>query len=87
MSVLEYDPEARFGEYGELIRSRKYDPVDGAIINGYPRLSYNDWNEILEVACDKICKYASEYDDPMDLQKEKCHCCPLAEILMEFEDE
>ena len=86
MSVLGYDPEARFGDYGELISSRKYDPADGAIINGYSSLSYNDWNEILEVACDKICKYVSEYEDPMDLQKAVCCRCPLAAKLMEFED-
>lgn len=66
---------------------KKYDPDDGAIINGYSSLSYNDWNEILEVACDNVCKYVSEYEDPEDLRKAHCNRCPLAEKLMEFEDE
>ena len=50
-------------------------------------LSYNEWNEIMELACDKICKYVSEYEDPDDLRKAHCNSCPLAEKLMEFEDE
>lgn len=66
---------------------KKYDPDDGAIINGYSSLSYNDWNEILEVACDKICQYPAQYKDPDDMIREQCERCPLAEKLMEFEDE
>ena len=66
---------------------KKYDPDDGAIINGYSSLSYNDWNEILEVACDKICKFPEVYEDPDMMQRAECSCCPLAEKLMEYEDD
>ena len=66
---------------------KKYDPDDGAIINGYSSLSYNDWNEILEVACDKICQFPAQYKDSLDMEKAVCCRCPLAEKLMEFEDD
>lgn len=67
--------------------SKKFDE-NGDIIPGYSRLTYNDICGILEVACDKICKYVAEYKDPEDLQKAKCNNdCPLADILWEYEDE
>ena len=50
-------------------------------------LSYNEWNEILELACDKICQFPSQYKDPDDMIEKECSCCPLAEKLMEFEEE
>ena len=51
------------------------------------KLSYNDSQEIKEVVCDKLCMWPSEFKDPEDLWNEKCDRCPLAEKLMEFEDE
>lgn len=66
--------------------SKKFDE-NGDIIPGYPRLTYNDVCGILEVACDKICKYVEEYEDPDDLRKAKCNTCPLADALWEYEDE
>ena len=67
--------------------SKKYDE-NGDIIPGYSRLTYNDICGILEVACDKICKYAAEYKDPEELQKAMCNNnCPLADALWEYEDE
>ena len=50
-------------------------------------LSFNEWNEIMEVACDKICQFPSQYKDHYDMEKAVCSRCPLAEKLMEFEDE
>ena len=66
---------------------KKSDPDDGAIINGYSSLSYNDWNEILEVACDKICQFPAQFKEIEDLKKAHCNRCPLAEKLMEYEDD
>lgn len=50
-------------------------------------LSYNEWNEIMELACDKICQYPSQYKDSYEMEKAVCRTCPLAEKLMEYEDE
>lgn len=50
-------------------------------------LSYNEWNEIMELACDKICQFPAQFKDPDDLWNAHCDRCPLAEKLMEYEDE
>ena len=55
------------------------------ILKGH--ISWQESQDIQEVVCTELCKYPSEYKDPDDMEKEQCSICPLAEKLMEFEDD
>ena len=50
-------------------------------------LSAQEIADIMEVACDKICKYPEVYKDPDMMQRAECNSCPLGEKLWEFGDE
>lgn len=40
-----------------------------------------DKERILEVVCDKLCMYPSEYKDSDELWNARCDKCPLQELL------
>ena len=42
-----------------------------------------DVEQIMEYACDELCKWPSEYKDSDDLWSERCDRCKLRELLEE----
>ena len=46
-----------------------------------------DVEQIMEYACDNLCRYPGEYKDPDELWSEQCDRCRLRELLVEGEDD
>lgn len=42
-----------------------------------------DVEQIMEYACDELCKWPPEYKDSDDLWSERCDTCKLRELLEE----